>query len=736
MSRLAGEGVFTPSPASRNFCRVQGPRGPWRGCRGQSPLRLALPLLLALTAPAWAAEEIEPTGSNYGGMGLLEMRNARMRPDGVIESGVALRRQRNFWFLNWQALPFLEATFRVTDRLNGTLGRGRSTDRAFDLRARLWTENDWRPALAVGVQDVIGTGIYSGEYIVASKRFWGVDASLGLGWGRLASGGDVRNPLGIGFSAINTRPRDVGAGGVPNLTSLFRGPRAGVFGGLEWNVPAVATPVGELSGVSVKVEYSADALRDERGGYPARTTGLRGVAASRVNAGVQWRNEYLDLGASFVHGTDLLVRASLRMDPHDPPRVLERPVPPMAPRPAPVAEFTNRSVAAALFPALRGAGFEPLALDIRGEEAVITLGGGRFRTLPRLAGRVARAAQPHLPGQVERLLLVWEQDGAVVARLRLMRGTLEQAARGHGSAEEVFAAAELLPAMPEPGGWRPPPPRWSWGIEPRVNVQVGDPQASFRYALGVAAGGRVEVGAGIALAGSVQQTLAQNLDGGLPSNSRLPHVRSDFARYARLGETSIPALYAERLWNPAPDWYARVTAGLLEPMFAGVSGEVLWRPQGSSLALGLDLAWVAQRGYRQRFSTLGYQTVTGHASVYWDTPWWNIFTVVRAGRYLAGDWGVTLEAGRRFDNGIEIGGFATFTTVPFSRFGEGSFDKGIYVRVPFDVFGPETRARAALNLRPVQRDGGQRLGVDNPLWDVSREGRAEALGRGYMGFGR
>ncbi|RVT97127.1 hypothetical protein EOD42_09695 [Rhodovarius crocodyli] len=668
-------------------------------------------------------------------MGLIEMRNARMRGDGVIETGMSLRRQRNFWFLNWQALPFLEATFRVTDRLNGTLGRGRSTDRSFDLRARLWTENDWRPALAVGVQDVIGTGIYAGEYIVGSKRFWGVDVSLGMGWGRLATGSDIDNPLGVGLSAMRTRPRNVGEGGVPNLRSLFRGPRAGIFGGIEWNVPAIGTPLGELSGLSVKVEYSADALRDERGGYPARSSGLLGRAASRVNAGVQWRNEHFDIGASFVNGTDFLARASIRLDPHDPPRLLDRAPPAMAPRPAPVEGFSNESVAAGLFPALRRAGFEPLALDIRGEEAVITLGGGRYRTLAQVAGRVARAAQPHLPGQVERLQLIWEQNGAVVGRLRVMREGMEGLARGQGSPEEVFGAAQLLPATPEPGGWRAPLPRWSWGIEPRVTLQVGDARSGARYAAGVAAGGRVEIAHGIALAGSVQQTLAQNLDGGLPSNSVLPHVRSDFARYAR-HETTIPALYAERLWNPAPDWYARVTAGLLEPMYAGVSGEVLWRPQGSSVAVGLDMAWVAQRQYRQRFATLGYQTVTGHASLYWDTPWWNVFTVVRAGRYLAGDWGVTLEAGRRFANGIEIGGFATFTDVPFRRFGEGSFDKGIYVRVPFDVFGPETRARAALNVRPVQRDGGQRLGVDNPLWDVSREGRAEALGRGFLGFAR
>ncbi len=687
-------------------------------------------------APAKAQEEFEPSGSSYGGVGLIESRNARMRADGVLEGGVSERRQRRFTFINWQALPWMEATFRLTDRLNGTTGRGTTTDRAFDVKFRVWTENDWRPALAIGVQDFIGTGIYSGEYIVGSKRFWGFDVSMGMGWGRLSTSADFPNPFGYGLSAFNTRPRNVGQGGLPNVTSLFRGPRVGIFGGVEWNVPEIPTPFGGLSGLRVKVEYSSDRLRDERGGYPARTAGLRGRAETRFNAGLQWQNDYVDVGAAFVHGTDAVVRISLRLDPQNPPNFRRTPPPEMAPRPEPVAEYSIESVATGLFPALRAAGFTPLALDIRGDEAVVTVAGGRYRALAQMAGRVARAAQPHLPASVERIRLVAERDGATVGRVVLLRGAMEEAAVGRGSAEEVYGTANLLPAMPESGGFRLPAPRFSWGVEPRLKLQLGDPQQSLRYQLGIAAGGRVELGWGFSVAGAVQQTLAQNLDRGLPSNSVLPHVRSDFARYARSGTTSIPALYVERMWNPAPDVFARATAGLLEPMFAGVGGEVLWRPHNSSLALGVDVNWVAQRQYRQRFSMLGYSTVTGHASLYWDTPWWNVYTVLRAGRYLAGDWGGTLEVGRRFDSGVEVGGFVTRTNVSFSRFGEGSFDKGIFVRIPFDLFGPSTRARAALNFRTVQRDGGQRLAVDNPLWEVSRDGRAEAFRAGFGGFTR
>ena len=81
-------------------------------------------------------------------------------------------------------------------------------------------------------------------------------------------------------------------------------------------------------------------------------------------------------------------------------------------------------------------------------------------------------------------------------------------------------------------------------------------------------------------------------------------------------------------------------------------------------------------------------------------------------------------------------GFATFTNVPFSRFGEGSFDKGIYVRVPLSVFGADSRGSGTAVIRPVQRDGGQRLAVDNPLWEVTRAGRADAVRRAVGDYAR
>jgi hypothetical protein len=522
----------------------------------------------------------------------------------------------------------------------------------------------------------------------------------------------------------------VGEGGTPAFRSWFRGREAAVFGGLEYSLPPLPTPWGEVEGLRAKLEWSGDGLRDERGGFPSRTTGLCGEAASRLNLGLLWLPyPWVDAGISFVHGTDLLLRLSLRLDPQRPPEFPRRPPPPMAPRSA-VAEPDAAGLAAAL----RGAGFRPLGLAISGTEARIAVEGGRYATLSQVAGRVARAAQPHLPPAVEMLRIEWHRAGVPIARTVLLREAMEAAATGRGSAEEVLATATLLPVETERFPSGAAGPQLSWAVEPRLALQLGDPRVGVGWQSGVAAGVRLGLGEGYALAGSLGQAVAGNLDRATPSDSRLPHVRSDLARYAQEGKTAIPTLYGERLWTPAPDVFARLTAGMLEPMYTGAQGEVLWRPVDRPFALGLDLGWVVQREFRQRLAVRHYSVTTGHAAVYADLPVWNLYGILRAGRYLAGDWGGTLEVGRRFDSGIEVGGFVTLTDAPFSRFGEGSFDKGIFLRIPLQLLGPETAAWAGAVIRPVVRDGGQRLAVDNPLWEVTRDGRAEALGRGFPRF--
>ena len=118
---------------------------------------------------------------------------------------------------------------------------------------------------------------------------------------------------------------------------------------------------------------------------------------------------------------------------------------------------------------------------------------------------------------------------------------------------------------------------------------------------------------------------------------------------------------------------------------------------------------------------------TGPVSAYYDFGN-GYLGQLDVGRYLAGDVGATATLEREFDNGWRVGGFATLTDVSTEEFGEGAFDKGITRTIPLGWFtGTSTKRREDTTIRPIQRDGGQRLSVPGRLYNQVREADRDTL---------
>jgi len=212
------------------------------------------------------------------------------------------------------------------------------------------------------------------------------------------------------------------------------------------------------------------------------------------------------------------------------------------------------------------------------------------------------------------------------------------------------------------------------------------------------------------------------------SNSVLPHVRSDIANYLKKENIGLENVATTYFFKLAPEIFGRVSGGYLEQMFAGVGGELLYRPLGKRWAIGVDLWTVRQRGYDVLLDLRHYQALTGHLTAYYEVPWHDVRVAVSAGQYLAGDKGVTFQFSRRFSTGVEVGAWFTLTNVSAARFGEGSFDKGIRIVIPFEWVAPfATRSGYDLSLRSIQRDGGQRLNGDTMLYGLTDSSSYGAL---------
>jgi hypothetical protein len=275
---------------------------------------------------------------------------------------------------------------------------------------------------------------------------------------------------------------------------------------------------------------------------------------------------------------------------------------------------------------------------------------------------------------------------------------------------------------------------------PNVGFDVGldlrtylfDPDHPFLYQLSASVRGSVDFGDGWSLNGRWMQNITSQFDRiQRPGGSALPPVRTDQREYLQQGKSGIDNLALVKRGKLRDDIYYQAYGGILEEMYSGVGGEVLWRPFDRPYAIGVNINAVQQREFDKMFGLRDYRTVTGHVSLYWATPWHDFDIAVHTGRYLAKDFGSTLEIQKRFANGWSVGAFATLTDVPFEVFGEGSFDKGLIFRIPFDLYSTKnTRGAYRTIIRPINRDGGRML--DNwpgSLWENMRDTMADRLRR-------
>ena len=400
----------------------------------------------------------------------------------------------------------------------------------------------------------------------------------------------------------------------------------------------------------------------------------------------------------------------------------------------------REKIAAALFEELAKEEILGEALQITGRSAVIYTASVRFRQFARNVGRTLRVAANVLPDSIEELTVASLHKGVETNRVTVWREDLENAAIGLGSPEELWARAEVLPGQPgrprdvivNPDRY----PRLSWGIGPGFRQHIGGPERFVLYQLYARANADLDVFPGLTIGGAYGQNVYSQF-GAIRqrSDSVLPHVRSDIKEYLQQGESGLVHLQADYVFSPLKEVYARLSAGLFEEMFGGVSGEVLYRPFASRLALGAEWNWVRQRDFDASLKFRDYDTGTGHVSVYYQWPWYDVLSIVNVGRYLARDRGATFNVSREFGSGARMGAWFTLTDVSAEEFGEGSFDKGFFINIPLELLLPfSTTSSGHFAYRPLTRDGGQMVHVSTRLYDRTDAANLHTVARDWVRF--
>lgn len=215
-----------------------------------------------------------------------------MEEGGASIGGSNVLPYRRYWG-TFQPFPWLEATFRFTD----TVTEQSATDRSFDAKFRLLKEGPYWPQVAVGFQDLAGTGRFSSEYLVASRRVYNFDFSFGMAWGRLGSKTTMRNPFTYLSDSFETRTGGKSTGGTPGFESYFSGERVGLFGGVEYSTP--------IKGLRLMVEYDSDAYLRAREDPRIRKR-------TPFNFGIAYQPaDWVDFSVGYERGDEFMVRGTL-----------------------------------------------------------------------------------------------------------------------------------------------------------------------------------------------------------------------------------------------------------------------------------------------------------------------------------------------------------------------------------------------------------------------------------------
>ncbi len=643
-----------------------------------------------------------------------------MQADGTFSTGYSYDRPYGNLWVTATVLPFLEVTGRYVS-INGIPGfsygpdgyganYGRYKDKVFDGKLRLVKESTWIPAIALGGTDLLGTELFKGKYVVATKTFGtakNLEASVGFG---------------------SRRP-------------------AGLFGGMRW--APLATP-----GWAVTAEYDAN---DYKKDYRAAET-QAGERSKGPAVGLEYRWGWL--GAQVARNRDHFSANAYISVPFAAREFIPKIFEPAyfqskdAPAPVTAGEWqADRAYGAALVQALVKQDFKNIRIELDRGILKLTLTNNRISNMGRAVGRATRTALAFAPQGTRAIHITYTKLEQPIAAFEFFdlkrltdyftglidRNTFLQTVliRYATPADRIGDEQGMLVALKENNGMTVQAGRDGnmvqfgsedreanrFKIVPKFGFFFNDPSGALRYEVAAAANYDQRLREGLYFNSAFRLSLFENISGVTQeSNSLLPHVRTDIAEYKRGGRFKLHKAMLNQYLQPAERVYARLSGGFYEEMYRGFGGQVLYLPKDSRWATDLTVDALQQRGFEGWLGKRDYKTVTALGAMHYRLPY-DVTVTARVGRFLARDTGARIEFKRRFQSGIEIGAWYAHTNgnditspgTPTSAY----HDKGVFLSIPLNSMLPsDTQATAGFAISPWTRDVGQMVTSPGDLYEL------------------
>jgi len=641
------------------------------------------------------------------------MPNGRIENDGVLRIGYSVTEPYASMWSSITFLPRLELNARYVRIMTGSIGNGNQNwqnygdykDKVASGKIVLLDEGRIAPTIAIGINDIQGTGLFKSQYLTTSKRLGDLDATIGVGKGR-----------------IN-----------------------GAFAGVRY-IPE------SWRGIALVAEYDAnDYLHD-----PFSNTTHIDLRKKGIGLALEYHHGWLGSQLSYRDGkTGINIHISIPLESREYIPKINEPPPDteLVARPTYKQWHDNGEHQRDLTTRLLEQDFKNIHIRTSGSSFETTLTNTRISLVSRAVGRAARSIILRAPQEVQKIRINYTiKDMPFATYTFTDSNRLDRYFKGLESRKQLAPFVTIDYADPQQTVTTSKiqndlPVEYSINrldsnegdivsfrsenekldkvrIAPGLGFYFNDPSGALRYETFVNAFYGKQVKKNIFLKTATQLTLMQDVNGvRQTSNSMLPHVRTDVADYKKNGNLKLNQALLNKYYHPRKRLYARSSAGLYEEMFGGIGGQILYFAENSPWAFDISIDALRQRDIGGWFTFRRYSTVTALATLHYRYQPTALTFAVRAGRFLARDQGVRIEIKRLFKSGFEVGTWYTITngndtTSPGSP-ANPYHDKGIFMSISISsLLTQDTSTRPKIIISPWTRDVGQMVISPDDLYDM------------------
>lgn len=631
-------------------------------------------------------EKFPVTYNNLLCGGYWNMPSARMSQEGEIGIGYVEAHPYRLWNLRCQLTDQLEiyGNYRIfkgiKDPVLSEHGFGDFSDKGVNLKIALIRPEDsyyHLPGLAIGFEDVIGTRAFKARYLVLTHVFIDQHLELSLGYGQ-------------------QRIR-------------------GWFGGINW-MPFRQSSFKYLQEFSLTAEYDATGYKKKD--LEPHPKGRK--QATHWNAGFKYRLwNSCDFSLSYQRGKEWAFACSTYYNFGCSTGLMSKfdtPLPYIAPvNIEPLGELRPESVLVAdlVYP-FRKQGFELLqawiSINDCGERVL------RLRVLNELyrlecdvRNQLNNLLAYLIPLNIGSVIVGIDADGVIIQEYHYEMPFT----RMYGSKQIGAYELKILTPLCE-ASWPDPCHEWllytkklpsfCFEVFPKNCTYFGSSTGKFKYALGVQTLFNGYLWDNVyysAVLGCIAfKNIGDVKDVDRLNPSQLINVRTDIVRYYQQNGITLDEAYLQKNWNHGKGLFSRLSAGYFEIQYGGLAYEFLYYPLNSRWAAGFEGAIVGKRkvnspfGFSRKIRKLKgfkptYQPFLGSQfffNLFYDWKEARIDLRVKAGKFLANDFGVRYEISHYFDSGLRVTLWYTCTNGHDKINGEIYYDKGIYFTMPLDMF--------------------------------------------------